>query len=127
MKTEKKRYSSRNFSNSGVKTKKKFFFVEKYAQNFTNSGIKTEKKVFIAKYANSELKIKIRKKKGKGKKGLHRKIYEKTIIAHEYWVDDEYFGGLRPQTALQWHRASYFLWGTILARKHIFRLGGHKQ
>ena len=44
------------------------------------------------------------------KKGaLHCEICEKTVLAHEYWVDDQYFGGLRPRSALQWHRASYFL------------------
>ena len=74
----------------------------------------------------------------KQKKGFHRAI---CASFHEFWgedqkeikkesllqilwknntctrilSDDHYFGGLRPPTALQWHRACYFLWGSILA------------
>ena len=49
------------------------------------------------------------------KKGLYCEICEKTVLAHEFWGDNQYFGSLRPRTALQWHGACYFLWGTILA------------
>ena len=44
-------------------------------------------------------------------------IFKKSILAHEFLGDDQYFGGLKPRTALQWHRACYFL-------GHNFRLGG---
>ena len=36
---------------------------------------------------------------------------------------DQYFGGLTPRTALQWHRACYFLWGTILFWGALFSFG----
>ena len=52
--------------------------------------------------------------KDKKKNGLHRRVCKKSVLAHNFWGDDQYFGGLRPRTALQWHRACYFLWGTIL-------------
>ena len=42
-------------------------------------------------------------------------MYKKTVLAHEFWGDNQYLGSLRPRTAVQWHRAYYFLWGTILA------------
>ena len=48
-------------------------------------------------------------------------------LAHEFCGDNQYLGSLRPQTAIQWHRACYFLWGTILARGAQFSFGGHKQ
>ena len=53
------------------------------------------------------------------KKSLYRKICEKTVLAH----DDQYLGGLSPQTALQWHQACYFLWKPRLGGTH-FSLGG---
>ena len=57
-----------------------------------NSGVKTtNKRVFIAKSP------------------------PKAGLAHEFWSDNQYFGSLRPRTALQEHQASYFLRGTILA------------
>ena len=50
------------------------------------------------------------------KKGsLLQNLQKKTVLAHEFWGDNQYLGSLRPRTALQWHRACYFLWGTILA------------
>ena len=49
------------------------------------------------------------------KMGPYCKIYKKTILAHEFWGDNQYFQSLRPRTAFQWHRACYFLWCTILA------------
>ena len=52
-----------------------------------------------------------RPKKG----GLYRKICEKALLAHAFWGDNHYFGSTRPRTALQWHRACYFIWCTILA------------
>ena len=57
------------------------------------------------------------------KKGLYSKISEKTVFAHEFWDDNQYFGSYRPRTALQWHRACYFLWSTILAWGQNSRLG----
>ena len=60
----------------------------------------------------------------KQEKDLHRRICEKPALAHDFWNGDQYFKGLRPRTALQWHRVCYFLWGTILAWGHSFRLGG---
>ena len=45
----------------------------------------------------------------------------------EFWCDNQYLGSLGPQTALQWQRACYFLWGTILACGAQFLFGGHKQ
>ena len=58
------------------------------------------------------------------KKDFHRKISKKAVLAHKYWVDNQYFGGLRPKTALQWHRACYFLWDTILALWGTFLVWG---
>ena len=46
---------------------------------------------------------------------IYYKICEKTVLAHEFQGDNQYLGSLRPWTALQWHLAHYFLWGTILA------------
>ena len=37
------------------------------------------------------------------KKGLYCKICEKTVLAYEIWGDNQYFGSLWPQTALEWH------------------------
>ena len=48
----------------------------------------------------------------------------KTVFAHESWGDSRYFGSPRPRTALQWHRAYYFLWGTNLAWGVQFLFGG---
>ena len=47
-----------------------------------------------------------------------------TVLAHEFWGDNQYLGSLRPRTALQWHRAGYFFLGTILAWEHNSCLGG---
>ena len=67
----------------------------------TNFGVKPQKKI-----------------------GLHYKICEKTVLAHEFWGDYQYLGSLKPRNALQWHRACYFLWGTILAWGAQFSFGG---
>ena len=40
---------------------------------------------------------------------------QKTVLAHEFWGDNQYLGSLRSLTALQWHRACYFFWSTIFA------------
>ena len=52
---------------------------------------------------------------------------KKTVLAHEFWGDNQCLGSPRPWTALQWHRASYFRLGTTLARGAQFLFGGHKQ
>ena len=57
------------------------------------------------------------------KKGFCCKICEKTVLAHEFWGDNQYFGSVRPRTALQWHQAFYFLWGIILAWGAQFSFG----
>ena len=68
-------------------------FISKNARIFTNSGLKPQKKgSLLPKSANKE-----------------------TVLAPEFWDDNQYLGSHRPRTALQWHRACYFLWGTILA------------
>ena len=33
--------------------------------------------------------------------GVFCKIFEKTVLAHEFWGDNQYFGSLRPRIALQ--------------------------
>ena len=33
--------------------------------------------------------------------GVYCKIYEKTVLAHEFWGDNQYFGSLSPRIALQ--------------------------
>ena len=71
-------------------TKKKVF-ISKYARIFTNPGVKPQKK------------------------GPYYKICKKAVLSHEFWGNNQYLGSLRPRTALQWHQACYFLWGTILA------------
>ena len=77
----------------------------KYELNFTNSGMKTEKKGLHREMCKFWGEYQ--------KKNFHCKICKKST--HEYWVNDQYFGVLRPRTELQWHRAYYFLWDTILA------------
>ena len=79
---------------------KKNFFISKNARISTNFGVKPQKK------------------------GLYYKICEKTVLAHEFRGDNQYLGSLRRRTALQWHRASNFVWSTILAWGHNSRLGG---
>ena len=54
----------------------------------------------------------------------YRKICKKTVRAHEFWGDIKYFGSLRPRTALQWHRACYILWGTILTWEETILVWG---
>ena len=55
----------------------------------------------------------------KKKESLFQNL-QKTVLAHEFWGDNQFFGSLRSRTALQWHQACYFLWGA-------FSLGVHKQ
>ena len=61
------------------------------------------------------------------KKGTLLQNLQLTVLAHEFWGDNQYFGSLRPRTALQWYRACYFLWGTILAWGAQSSLGGHNS
>ena len=91
-------------------TKKKVL-ISKTARISTKSGTKTKKKVFVSLYARISTNSGVKPQK----KGLYCKICEKTVLAHEFCGDNQYFGSFRPQTPLQWHRACYFLWGTILA------------
>ena len=65
---------------------------------------------------NSEVKTK--------KKGLYCKICEKTVLDHEFCVDDQYFGGLRHQLHSNGNRACFFLRGTTLAWEAQFSFGG---
>ena len=53
--------------------------------------------------------------KDKKKNGLYHRICEKSVLAHGFWIDGQYFESLRPRTVLQWLRTCYYLWGTILA------------
>ena len=80
--------------NSGVKIKrnemKKRSSSQKNGHILTNSGVKQQK-------------------------GLYCKICEKTVLAHEFWGDNKYFGSLKPRTALQWYQACYFLRAPIFA------------
>ena len=52
--------------------------------------------------------------------GLYCKNCENTVLAHEFWGDNQYFGSLSLRTALQWHRACYFF-------GHNPGLGGHNS
>ena len=61
------------------------------------------------------------------KKGSLLQNLQKTVLAHELWGDNQYLRSLRPRTALQWHRACYFLFGTILTCGAQFLFGEHKQ
>ena len=109
--TKKQRSSSRNAMTFGVKTKKKVF-ISKYARIFTNFGVKTrtkKKHLHLKNCANFHELWGETTKKGSLLQNL-----QKTVLAHEFWGDNQYLRSLRPRTALQWHRASYFLWGTIL-------------
>ena len=42
------------------------------------------------------------------KRSLHRRIYDESVLTHEFWGNDEYFKGLRPRTVVRWHRDCYF-------------------
>ena len=108
--TKKQRSSSQNLTKSRVKTKKKIF-LSNYARIFTNSGVKTKKNLFISKMRKFPQIPEWNHKK----KGLYYKICEKAVFSHEFWGDNPYLGSRRSQTVLKWHRACYFLWGTILA------------
>ena len=81
--------------NYGVKIKRKEMKKRSSSQKnghiLTNSGVKQQKK------------------------GLYCKICEKTVLAHEFWGDNKYFGSLKPRTALQWYQACYFLRAPIFA------------
>ena len=109
-------------SNSRMKTIKKVF-ITKYAQNFTNSGMKTEKKSLHHEMCEfwGEDQTK--------KKDFHRKICKKMVLAQEYWIDDQYFGGVRPRTAVHssgTEPVTFFGTQSSLGG-HISRLGRHKQ
>ena len=82
-----------------------------------------KKKVFISKYGR------ISRIPGWNhtKKDLCYEIWKKKVLAHKFCGDNQYLESLRPRTALQWHRACYFFWGTILAWGAQFLFGGHKQ
>ena len=90
--------------------------ITKTAQISTNSAVRTKKKkkkmVFILEIVANFHEFWGETTK---KMGPHCKICKKNVLAHEFWGDDHYFGSLRPRTALQGHRACYFLWSTILA------------
>ena len=74
----------------------------------TNSGVKPKKNLHLKKCANMH--------EFWGEKlGPYCKIWEKTVFGLEFWGDKQFLGGLRHRNALQWHRACYFLWVTILA------------
>ena len=88
-----------NTSNPRVWTKKKVF-ISKNARIFTNSGVKPRKKDSLLQNL------------------------QKTVLVHEFWGKNQYLGSLRPWAALQWHRACYFLLGTILAWGAQFLFGG---
>ena len=38
------------------------------------------------------------------KKGIYCKICKKTVLAQEFWGDNQYFESTRPRFALQWHQ-----------------------
>ena len=92
----------RGFSRFPGWTQKKLF-ISKNARIFTNSGVKPQKK------------------------GLYNKICKKTVLAHEFWGNNQYLGSLRTRIALQSHRACYFLLGSILAwgAQAVIWGGGH--
>ena len=82
--TRKQRSLLRIFTNSGVKTKKrKKKTILKTARISTSWGETRKKRVFIAKS-------------------------KKTVLAYEFWDDNQYFGSLRHRTALQCRRTYYF-------------------
>ena len=64
------------------------------------------------------------KKDQNKKKGLHRDICEKAVLAHVFCGVDQHFGSFKPRTALQWHRACYFLSGTILVWRGTILIWG---
>ena len=80
------------FSNSRVKTIKKVF-ITKYARNSMNSGMKTEKRKGLRRKAC----------KFWGEDQTKKRIFiaksAKNGLAHEHWVEGQYFGGVRPRTA----------------------------
>ena len=86
-------------------------------------GWRLKKKVFIMKCANFGVKTKQKKK------DFHRKICKKMVLAQEYWIDDQYFGGVRPRTAVHSNDTepvTFFGTQSSLGG-HISRLGRHKQ
>ena len=83
---------TRSFTNSGPHFKN--------LRIFTNSEMKTEKKkngLYPKIYANSP---KFWDEATKTK-GVYSKICLKTVLAHEFCGDNQYFGSLRPRIALQ--------------------------
>ena len=72
-------------------------FISKNARICTKSEVKTKKKGLYPKiYGN------FHEFWGETTKtnGIYCKIYEKTVLAREFWGDNQYFGNLRPRTAL---------------------------
>ena len=110
---------SKYTSNPRVWTKKQSFS----SQNFTKTGVDPKKGLHLKMFAN------FHHFRGETPKNLGLK----DSSSHKFWRDNQYLGSLWPQTALQWHRACYFLWGTILAWEALFLfveaqvgiLGGH--
>ena len=107
-------------------TKKKVF-ISKYARIFTNSEVKIQKKALhLKKCANfHQLRSKTTKK------GLYYKSAKKTVLAHEFWGDNQYLGSLRARTCTSVALSlllslghNFRLGGTILIWGHIFYLGG---
>ena len=83
-----------------------------FVANFMSSGVKTKKKVFISKNARIFLISLLEPRKKKF--FIAKSAKKKTVLAPEFWGNNQYFESLRPRTALEWYRACYFLWGTIL-------------
>ena len=80
----------------------------------------TQKKVFHLKKCANFYEFRVETTK----KGSFLRNLQKTVLAHESWGYNQYLGSLKPRTALQWHRACYFLMGTILAWGAQFFFGG---
>ena len=97
---------SKYTSNPRVWTKKQSFS----SQNSTKTGV-DPKKVFISKYAWIFTNSGVKPQKNLGLK---------DSSSHKFWRNIQYLGSLWPRTALQWHRACYFLWGTILTWGALF-------
>ena len=74
-----------------MKTIKKGF-ITKYARNSTNSGMKTKQKGLhskVCEFWGDDQK----------KKEFLLQNLQQTVLAHEYWVNDQYFGDVKFRTA----------------------------
>ena len=122
---EKRSTSRARISTSpGVKTTKKGLY-RKICATFNESRVKDQKKGLY-----HEICANFHEFWGEGDKKNKRflsQILRKAVFDHEFWGADQYFEGFRPPTALQWHKACYFLWGTILAWGAQSSLGEHKH